>query len=91
VSQTPDHLFVAGGAFNLLRVMVKSTTDTTLVIQKPDGSYYCNDDTDGTNPLVAGNFPPGTYRIWIGSYSQGQNASYTLGLSELSSVQPSGL
>jgi hypothetical protein len=89
VSQTPDHLFAAGGNFSFLKIMVSSTEDTTLVVQKPDGTYLCNDDTEGLNPVITGSFPPGTYRVWIGSYQAGQNPAYRLGFSELSSTSTS--
>lgn len=86
VSSTPDHIFMAAGNFTNLRVLVGSDQDTTLVIQRPDGQYMCNDDTEGTNPIVSGAFPPGAYKIWIGSYNQGQNSAYRLGFTEMSSV-----
>jgi hypothetical protein len=91
VTTQPDHLFVAATAFANLRVMAHSTGDITLVVQKPDGTYLCNDDTDGTDPLVEGAFPAGTYKVWIGSYQAGTNSPYTLGFSELTSVMPSSL
>ena len=91
VSTLPHHLFVAATTFPNLRVMAHSTADVTLVIQRPDGRYLCNDDSDGTDPLVEGAFPAGTYKVWIGSYQAGVNSPYTLGLSELSSAMPSGL
>jgi hypothetical protein len=91
VTTQPDHLFVAATAFANLRVMAHSTGDITLVVQKPDGTYLCNDDTDGTDPLVEGAFPAGTYKVWIGSYQAGTNSPYTLGFSELTSVMPSAL
>ncbi|NOY90647.1 MAG: peptidase S1 [Deltaproteobacteria bacterium] len=94
IAGTPDHLLVAGGDFSSLRVMAHATTDgedVTLVIQKPDGSYMCNDDTEGFDPVVAGAFPAGTYKIWIGSYEHGANEAYKLGVSELDSVTPSSL
>lgn len=87
VSQTPDHILDAQGNFDLLRVLVRSSSDTTLVIQKPDGSYLCNDDTEGRNPVIAGSFPPGAYKIWVGSYRQNQTASYRLGFSQLASTR----
>lgn len=86
VSQTPDHILNAQGSFNTMRVLARSSEDTTLVIQKPDGNYLCNDDTEGRNPIIAGSFPPGNYKVWVGSYRQGQNASYKLGFSELGST-----
>ncbi len=91
VSQTPDHILAASGNFTNLRVMAHSTGDITLVVQKPDGSYLCNDDTEGTDPVVAAAMPQGNYKIWIGSYEQGTNSQYQLGFSELESVNPSSL
>ena len=87
VSQTPDHILNAQGNFDLMRVLVRSSQDTTLVVQKPDGTYLCNDDTEGRNPVIAGSFAPGNYKVWVGSYRQGQNASYKLGFSELASTR----
>lgn len=91
VTQQPDHLFVAATAFANLRVMAHSQGDVTLIVQKPDGTYLCNDDAENTDPIVEGAFPAGTYKVWIGSYQAGTNSPYTLGFSELSSVMPSSL
>lgn len=95
ISDTPDHLLVATGDFPTLRVMARATNaeqDITMVIQRPDGSYVCNDDDEeGLNPLVVGPFPAGTYKVWVGSYEEGTHAAYTLGVSELPSVTPSSL
>jgi len=94
IAGTPDHLLVVGADFGNLRVMAHATTandDVTLVVQKPDGSYLCNDDTDGLDPVVTGAFPAGTYKIWVGSYEHGANEAYRLGVSELNSVTPSTL
>lgn len=91
IAGTPDHLFNATTAFANLRVMAHSTADITLVIQKPDGTYICNDDSEGTNPMVEANFPAGVYKVWIGSYEQGTNSPYTLGFTEINSNTPSSL
>ncbi len=91
IASRPDHVLSATTAFANLRVMVKSTSDTTLVVQKPDGTWLCNDDTDGRNPVVASPMPAGNYRIWVGAYTQGEQSAYTLGLSEISTVMPSSL
>lgn len=47
-----------------------SDVDTTMVAVFPDGHIACNDDTNGLNPQVSGEFPAGHYRIYIGTYSQ---------------------
>ena len=91
VSSTPDHLFVSTGSFASLRILASATEDVTLVIQRPDGTYTCNDDTEGTNPIVSGAFPAGTYKIWVGSYAQGASAAYRLGVSELTSTTAASL
>lgn len=43
-------------------------SDTSLVVNAPDGRWYCNDDTNGLNPaLIWNNAPSGTYNIWVGA------------------------
>ena len=88
VSAQPDHIFVAMGQFNSLRVLVNAgSSDTTLVIRRPDGSYICDDDGgDSLNPLVQSVFAPGTYQIHVGSWQSGQNYPYNLAVTELSSI-----
>ena len=88
ISGTPDHILRTRGNFNFLRIFAESSDDTTIVVQTPQGRVLCDDDTYGLNPSVEGNFPAGTYRIWIGSYTQGENSAYRLKLTELRSVQP---
>ncbi|MCC6872770.1 MAG: hypothetical protein IT378_00565, partial [Sandaracinaceae bacterium] len=74
------------------RIMVNCAQDSTLVVQGPDGAYRCNDDADGTNPIVQGPFTPGQYRVWVGSYMQGTTGTpYVIGFSELPTVSPSSL
>ncbi|MBX3249706.1 MAG: hypothetical protein KF901_21190 [Myxococcales bacterium] len=86
VSQQPDHLFTTQSNFSTLRIIAHAQGDTTLVVQKPDGTYVCNDDAEDLNPIVEGAFGPGTYKIWVGSYEPGANLAYRLGFTELSSV-----
>lgn len=92
IDLTPDHILVMTGASSNLRIMANSNIDTTIVVQKPDGSYACNDDGDGLNPVaVITGAAAGNYRIWLGTYVQGEEGdkSYKLGVSELTSVTPS--
>ena len=91
ISQTPDHILQATRAFSPLRVMARSNADTTLVIADSQNRVWCNDDAEGRNPVIQSNFGAGTYRIWVGSYQQGQNARYSLGFTELSSVNTQNL
>ena len=63
---------------------VASGEDTTLVINGPDGRWYCNDDTDGVNPVVR--FEPadsGQYDVYIGHYGTGRGIAARLYVSEV--------
>jgi hypothetical protein len=91
ISQTPDHIFQATRAFNGLRVMARSNSDTTLVMADSSGRVWCNDDAEGRNPVIQGSFAAGAYRVWVGSYQQGENARYSLGFTELDSVRTNSL
>lgn len=67
--------------------------DATLVIRAPDGTYLCDDDTEGRDPRVRAAFAPGRYDIYVGSYGSASipaNADYVLGVSE-SELLPSAL
>ncbi|MBK8171779.1 MAG: PPC domain-containing protein [Sandaracinaceae bacterium] len=90
VSSNPDFSFTLTGYDRFLRVFVDAgTSDTTLVINKPDGSWACDDDTFGNNPSVDFNgAAPGTYAVWVGSYRANQRLSGTLNITELPSAQP---
>jgi len=85
ISNAPDvELTYSAGSLPLI-ISVSSSVDTTLVINGPDGRWYCDDDggTQGLNPSLRWGSPPsGTYDIWVGSYRR-ENANATLSISEL--------
>ncbi len=89
----PDFNFTLTGTSAFLRLFVEAgNEDTTLIINKADGSWACNDDSNGgRNPMVdlrgAG---PGLYNVWIGSYQSGTRARGTLNVTELASRRPGG-
>lgn len=52
--------------------LAASNDDSTLIVQKPDGSYLCGDDEGGgLNPRVSTMLMPGQYKVWVGAYSAG--------------------
>jgi hypothetical protein len=68
IASSPDHVLELG-AFNYLKVGVQSASDTTLVIYgEPYGRWFCNDDSDGLNPVVEGSWAAGTYYVYVGSF-----------------------
>lgn len=69
-----------------------SDADTTLAIRAPDGQWYCNDDSDGLNPVVRFDAPRnGRYQVWVGTYGE-DSAPATLNVSEIAVVtaEPTG-
>ncbi|MAI89978.1 peptidase S1 [Ponticaulis sp.] len=84
IADAPDFRlnYNAGDIFPLI-ISVASADDTTLVINAPDGSWICDDDTDGLNPVVSLSSPlSGQYDIWVGDY-EGGNAASVLSISEV--------
>ncbi len=66
----PDVAVELSAGFDRLTLLVASEEDTTLIVNLPNGSWSCNDDSNGLNPaLVYHNAMPGAYQIWIGSYA----------------------
>ena len=71
-----------------LILSVASRSDTTLVVNAPDGRWYCNDDggVNGLNPSIRFNRPQsGQYDIWVGTFGSGALESARLHISEVSS------
>ncbi|QXT39252.1 trypsin-like serine peptidase [Gymnodinialimonas ceratoperidinii] len=52
-----------------LSVYVEARADTVMLINAPDGSWHCNDDTVDLNPALHFETPlEGQYDIWVGTY-----------------------
>lgn len=80
VDEKPDHRLVLTSFFDYLSLQVKSNEDTTLIVRGPGGSW-CNDDYEGKNPGLVGQWLSGTYEIWVGSYQRHRYAPYIIRLS----------
>lgn len=69
VTTRPDFDLYWNGNSAQLTIAVESRADAVLLVNAPDGSWWFDDDTYGTNPvLVFRNPQQGLYDIWIGSY-----------------------
>lgn len=83
ISDAPDFevTYDAGSLPLVFRTL--SSSDTTLVINGPDGRWYCDDDSYGDlDAEVRINRPQsGVYDIWVGTV-QGGTASATLLITE---------
>ncbi len=82
IDREPDHILTLKSFFNYLSLQVQSAEDTTLVIMGPGGTW-CNDDYQGHNPGIAGQWLAGTYRVWVGSYAQKKYIPYVIKLTEV--------
>lgn len=85
IANSPDvTLDYTSGTFPLY-LSVDSMADTTLVVQAPNGQYYCDDDSgEGLNPSVQFQTPlSGNYRIWVGTYANSELHAAELNISEL--------
>jgi hypothetical protein len=87
ITNAPDvRLHYEAGSLPLI-ISVAASSDTTLVINGPNGDWYCNDDGgEGSNPSVRFNSPvSGRYEIWVGTYRSGNSQPARLHISEVSS------
>lgn len=86
ISDAPDFRlqFDTQGGLPLI-FTVTSTGDTTLIVNDSNGEYQCDDDSAGNfNPQVTiANPTSGTYDVWIGSFTSGENLEATLAISEI--------
>ncbi len=84
VANAPDYNLTYTGSGTALSFYVRSDEDTTLLINRPDASWICDDDSLGdSNPVVTiPNAPSGLYNIWVGTYSDSGLTSATLFISK---------
>ena len=77
----PNHTIVLTEFFDSLSLQVESSADTSIAVQGP-GGIWCNDDFNGKNPGVSGQWLAGTYRIWVSAYGRNQRPAYVLKIKE---------
>lgn len=73
IASSPDfRLTYRAGSYPLSFAAI-SGSDTTLVINGPDGQYHCDDDSGGDgDPFISFSRPQsGVYDIWVGVYGGG--------------------
>ena len=86
IANAPDYSVYYEAGFGPLIFSVDADRDTTLVINGPDTSWYCDDDGAEAplNPLVRFENPQsGRYDVWVGTYSEGSGTPATLFVSEI--------
>lgn len=91
IARAPDYELTYTAGSLPLYIYATASSDTTLVVNGPDGQWYCDDDSNGgTNPQVTFNTPrSGTYDIWVGTFGGG-TASATLNITEVAGDRGGG-
>jgi hypothetical protein len=82
IDASPDHQIKLTSFFSYLKLSVESQGDTVLVIQGPGGTW-CNDDSNSQNPVIAGEWKAGLYKVWVGSRNVGEFYPYVLKLTQV--------
>ncbi|MEO1431121.1 MAG: hypothetical protein AAFV71_19080 [Cyanobacteria bacterium J06633_8] len=77
----PDHTLKLKNKFDYMKLVIESPEDTTLIIKGPGGTW-CNDEFEGKNPGIVGEWLQGNYQVWIGSYQKEHYFPYTLKITE---------
>ena len=82
----------ADGGTGVLTVHASALDDLVLLVQGPGGETFCNDDFDGTDPLVQIDGPAsGTYTVWVGTFRVAVDAvDATLTVAETEAAAASG-
>ncbi len=80
ISSAPDFQVAYEAGYLPLVFRTRSSTDTTLIINGPDGRWYCDDDSwgDGDAEVRFNRPSSGVYDIWIGTFNGGTAAAALL-------------
>lgn len=93
ISNAPDHQIQVAAPMPFARFVANGgTMDVTLVVQLPDGTYRCNDDAEGLNPIVdVPNLPAGLTKVWIGALANGGTGNYKFGFASAPTTTPASI
>jgi len=76
-----DHRISISSVVNL-NISVSRSSDATLVLVGPSGTF-CNDDGAGNlDPLLDADLVPGQYEVYVGRIGSSGNGEYTLTIRE---------
>ena len=81
VNSQPNHFLKIDTFFENLRLEIESLADTTVLV-KGDRGIWCNDDAGTANPVIEGQWQPGIYQVWVGSYQSDSKYSYQLKITD---------
>ncbi|MDX1420453.1 MAG: hypothetical protein R3181_10850 [Rubricoccaceae bacterium] len=85
IAEAPDYdLYYEASGGSTLYIYAVSGSDTTILVNTPDQSWVCDDDSygDGDPLVIVPNAEGGLYDIWVGTYGE-DAAEATLFISEV--------
>lgn len=90
VTSAPDFNLRMTSMDSFLRFYVEGAgQDTTLLINDPNGQWFCNDDAFGNDPSIDfQNASAGTYNVWVGSFDPNVRAQARLNITERVNASP---
>ncbi len=91
VAQEPSHYIKTSASSQFVRVIAIGPRDLVLMVELSDGTFVCNDDTEGLNPVVEAQMPAGIHRVWVGTFGNAVGASYQVGFSSQPGIMPSAI
>ena len=85
-TSAPDFRLNWSGSSEALRIVfltIEDLADATMIVNAPDGSWFCNDDFVDWDPAVEITNPmEGQYDIWVGNYDGQELVDGTLYITE---------
>lgn len=83
-ANNPDfRLFYQAGGYQL-SIYARAPGDTMLLVNAPNGGWYCNDDYSGLDPAIVFDRPmSGRYEIWAGTYNRSRVRNTSVYITEL--------
>jgi hypothetical protein len=92
VTSNPDVEIEYTSPSSHLRIFFIGSADTTLIIEQPNGTYVCNDDGVGTDPVVDISSPAeGSYFVWVGTFGSTEFIPGYLMITEFSESAPGSI
>jgi len=84
ISDAPDFRVTYSAGRLPLVFRAVSGTDTTLIVNDPNGNWACDDDSfgDGDPQVVFRRPASGVYDVWVGTFNRGGTARAVLGVTE---------
>jgi hypothetical protein len=83
-ANAPDfRVFYQAGGYQF-SIYARAGGDTMLLVNDPNGNWFCNDDYSGLDPAVVFDRPrSGRYEIWAGTYNRSRVQNTRIHITEL--------